>query len=149
MDYFNDIWIGYLTAIFVKKCMDLSVERCPGCHSKLESPLLHQHYQHSLLDKLKVYFDEVRGIMIPIIDSLYKTIENSLPHSPDKAFDKECYCRNAMIFLINSHPDSLYWGRYITGETDTIIHQILTSNLKKTNKLSNNKNLDLKEKVLR
>ena len=133
MDYFCDLWIGYITAIFIRKCTEIAIQRCPGCHSKLKSPILHQHHQYSLLDKLKLYFEEVRGLLLPSIDVIYKTVEANLPHSEDLCKDKEIYCRNGIFFLNNSNPDSLYWGRFIDESNDGFIDEFISVNLKKKN----------------
>lgn len=138
MDYFHDTWISYLVAIIMHRCWDISLGRCRGCMSKLKSPILHEHLQNSLLEKLRLYYEEIRGDMLPCINALYSTIEKNLPHTDDLKMDREKYCQNAIFFITTSHPDSLYWGRYMTGEIDGFINELITANLtKKSHKLPN------------
>ncbi len=134
MDYYSDIWTGYLTGIVLNRCLKLSIQRCPGCISKLKSPVLHQHQQHSLLDKVKLYYNEVRGLILPSLDKLYDIIAKQLPHSADPAIDKQIYCQNGVFFLTSSNPDSLYWGRYIDEFNDATIDSMLNIFLKKNSK---------------
>ena len=130
MDYNNDIWIGCLTAVLVRKCVNLSLERCPGCQVKLKSPFLHQHHQHSLLDKMRLYFDEVRGLLLTSIENLYELIEKNLPHSPDPVKDREIYCNNALFFLTTANPDSVYWGRFLDENNDGFINMLIPTKKK-------------------
>lgn len=131
MDYNNDAWIGCLATFLVRKCVDLSIQRCPGCQIKLKSPALHQHHQHSLLDKMRLYFEEVRGLLLPAVEELYNLIEQKLPHSPDPAIDRETYCNSATFFLTTANPESVYWGRYVDENTDSFIHSLMPVSKKK------------------
>ena len=132
MDYYNDLWIGYLAALLIRKCAELSVLRCPGCRDKLKSPILHLHYQHCLLDKLRLYFDDIRELVLPVVDDIYAQVQTSLPHSTDRKKDKEVYTNNARHFLSTVNPDALYWGRYIDDGNDAIIYELLSKKKKYT-----------------
>ena len=136
MDYNNDLWIGSLTDVFIRKCVDLSLQRCPGCQVKLKSPFLHQHHQHSLLDKMKLYFDEVRGVLLPLVEKLYELVEKKLPHSIDPDKDREIYCNNAVFFLTTANPDSIYWGRFLDENNDGLIYDLLPSKKRKCSDLT-------------
>lgn len=125
MDYYHDIWIGYLTGLIVQRCVELCVLRCPGCRDKLKSPVLHIHHQYSLLDKLKTYVDEIRGSLLPAINQLYDVAKNKLPHSDDPAKDMEIYTNNARFFLQTATPETLYYGRYLNEQNDCIINELL------------------------
>ena len=125
MDYYHDIWIGYLAGLAIQRCVELSVLRCPGCRDRLKSSVLHQHHQSSLLDKLKTYFNEVRGSLLPAIDQLYDIAKNKLPHSDDAAKDMEIYSNNARFFLQTATPETLYYGRYLSEQNDYIINELL------------------------
>ena len=125
MDYYHDIWIGYLTGLIVQRCVELCVHRCPGCRDKLKSPVLHIHHQYSLLDKLKTYADEIRGSLLPIINQLYDVAKNKLPHSDDPTKDMEIYTNNARFFLQTTTPEVLYYGRYLSEQNDYIINELL------------------------
>ncbi len=131
MDYYSDIWTGYLTGIVLNRCLKLSLQRCPGCIGKLKSSVLHQHEQNSLLDKLKLYYNEVRGLMLPSLEQLYDIIAAQLPHSADPSKDKEVYCKNGLFFLTSANPESLYWGRYIDEFNDAMINSMVDISLKK------------------
>ena len=131
MIYYHETWVGYLTAIIFKKCNEIASQRCPGCQVQLKSVVLHQHLQFSLFDKLKHYLDEVKGAMIKILPSIYKSIENKLPHTGDTQEDRKTYIDHGMFFLTVSTPESLYWGRYITEENDNHISSLLTTCFKK------------------
>ena len=126
MDYYHDVWVGYLTGVVIQRCLELSILRCPGCKDKLKLPILHQHQQHSLLEKLKVYFNEVRGCLLPTIDQLYDIAKNKLPHSNDETKDNEIYTNNARFFLQTATPETLYFGRYLCDQNDYIINELLT-----------------------
>ena len=125
MDYYHDIWIGYLTGLIVQRCVELCVLRCPGCIDKLKSPVLHLHHQYSLLDKLKTHIDEIRGSLLPTISQLYDIVKNKLPHSDDLAKDMEIYTNNARFFLQTATPETLYYGRYLNEQDDSIINELL------------------------
>ena len=131
MDYYSDIWIGYLTGIVFNRCVKLSLQRCPGCIAKLKSPVLHQHEQNSLLQKIVIYFNEVRGLMLPSLDQLYDIIAKQLPHSDDPLKDKDIYLQNGIFFLTSANPDSIYWGRYIDEFNDAMINSMVDIALKK------------------
>ena len=131
MNYYHDIWIGYLTEIIVRKTVETCINHCSGCRDKLKSPLLHLHHQYSLLDKLHLYINEIRGNLVPIINSLYNDVSHKLPHSDDLMKDKELYTNNARFFLTTSSPESLYFGRYISENNDCIIEELLTPKKKR------------------
>ena len=61
----DGIYISFLYENIVRQVAQLSKLRCPGCDDKLFSPLLHLHEQLSMLDKLRQYFEEVRGAILP------------------------------------------------------------------------------------
>ena len=125
MDYYHDIWIGYLTGLIIQKCVELCVLRCPGCKDRLKSPVLHQHHQYSLLDKLKTYTEEIRGSLLPTINQLYDIAKHKLPHSDDLIKDMEIYTNNARFFLQMVTPETLYYGRYLSEQNDCIINELL------------------------
>ena len=131
MDYYHETWIGYLAAIIMKKCNEIASQRCPGCQVNLKSSILHQHHQMSLFEKIKLYSDEVKGAMVKVVTSLYRSLENKLPHSTDIQRDKQMYCDHALFFLTVSTPESLYWGRYIDEKNDDYINGLLLTCFKK------------------
>ena len=70
MDYYHDFWIGFLSEQIVRQAVEMALIKCSGCEGKMHSPLLHLHHQLSLLDKLRTYFEEIRGSLLPTIDAL-------------------------------------------------------------------------------
>ena len=121
--YYSDVWIGFLSENIVRDVLQLSKLRCPGCNDKLNSPLLHLHEQLSLLDKLRQYFEEVRGTILPTLPELYSIFKDKLPHSDDMSKDQECYISIAHNFLLTIGPDSLYYGRYMSDLNDSYIYE--------------------------
>ena len=121
MDYHSEVWKGYIVGLFVSSCVNLDRKNCPGCKAKLLCPLLHQHLQFSLLDKIRIHFDHVKPVLIKRIERLYKLIEDKLPHSDNMNVDRELYCKAGVYLLENACPESIYWGRYIDEFNDSYI----------------------------
>ena len=123
MMYFSDIWIAFLGEQIIRQTVQMSELRCPGCQSGLKSPILHQHHQHNLLEKLKLYFEEIRGSILPTIQELYNQFKDKLPHSDDAGKDAECYVNTGRQFLIMITSESLYWGRYQSSLLDSLVDE--------------------------
>ena len=121
--YYSDVWIGFISENIVRQVVQLAKLRCPGCDDKLSSPLLHLHEQLSLLDKLRNYFEEVRGTLLPTLPELYDMFQDKLPHSDDLSRDKDCYVSIAHNFLLTIGADSLYYGRYLSNLNDGYINE--------------------------
>ena len=141
MDYYHDFWIGFLTEKFVRKAVEMCLNRCRGCQDKMHSALLHLHHQLSLLEKLRSYFEEVRGTLLPTIDVLYQEFQDKLPHSDDLEKDRKIYINNGRFFLISATADALYFGRYLTEMNDTYINEGFSS-VKKRKITKSKKNID-------
>ena len=135
MDYHSDLWLGYLSGLLVRRCVELSILRCPGCNDKLKSPLLHLHQQQSLLDKICIHFNEVKDVLFSTIDELYDVAKHKLPQSDNRSKDKEIYTNNGLCFLETSNAESLYYGRYLCGENDFIINELLLQKPSKKRKI--------------
>lgn len=125
MNYSSETWYAVLAATIFDACEQKTLEKCPGCAAKLKNSILHQHHQMSLLDKIREHFDEVRGTVLRTIPTIYDKVASKLPHSPDLVKDKEIYCNNATIFLSSTHPDALYWGRYVDEHNDDVIVELI------------------------
>ena len=136
MDYYSDLWLGYLSGLLVRRCVELSILRCPGCNDKLKSPLLHLHQQQSLLDKIYIHFNEIKDVLFPTIDELYDVVKHKLSHSDDRSKDKEIYTNNGRCFLQTLNAESLYYGRYLSGENDFIINELLLQKPSKKRKIT-------------
>ena len=139
--YFHEIWLGYLTAIIFKKCDDISKKRCPGCNGGMKSIILHYHHQQSLLDKLQLYLKEIQGAMITVIEDLYKSVEENLPHSDDLKRDKEQYCNNGIFYLTAFDAYAVFYGRFITDENDSYISDLVATKFEKRKKLKDVRNI--------
>lgn len=129
--YYSEFWTAFLCENFVRQAVQLSELQCPGCHDKLKSPLLHQHHQNSLLDKVRIYFEEIRGTLLQTLPELYTQIESKLPHSNDMANDREMYLNSGRQFLLQITSDALYYGRYISDLLDPIIDEGFKVNKKR------------------
>ena len=119
----NEDWLGFLCEVVIRQCLQLSLLRCPGCEDGIKSSILHLHAQQSLLDKLKRYFEEVRGEILPTITELYEQFQSKLPHSDNLEKDKECYVSCARQFLLTITVESLYFGRYVNSFNDGVISE--------------------------
>ena len=129
--YYSDVWIGFLCENIVRDVVQLAKLRCPGCDDKLISPLLHLHEQLSLLEKLRHYFEEVRGTLLPTLPELYGTFQDKLPHSNDLSKDQECYISVGHNFLLTIGADSLYYGRYLSDLNDAYINEAFKAQKKR------------------
>lgn len=130
--YYNDSWLGYLTEILVRESMNICQKECPGCRDDMKSAILHLHHQISLLDKLKMYFERIRGEMLTKITTYYSQFEKKLPHSDDLSSDKNIYCGVARTFLITCTAETIYYGRYITESTDSYVAEAFQVSSHKT-----------------
>ena len=127
MDYYHDFWIGFLSEQIVRQAVELTLIKCPGCEDKMYSPLLHLHHQLSLLDKIRTYFEEIRGSLLPTISALYDRFKEKLPHSDDLDKDKDTYINNGRFFLISITSEALYYGRYLNEMNDSYINEGFTA----------------------
>lgn len=119
--YFNETWLGFLTESFVRETMSICEKECLGCRDDMKSALLHLHHQLSLLEKLKRYFEQIRGDLLTKIPVYYTQFEKKLPHSEDLIKDKNIYFGVARTYLLTCTAETVYYGRYVTNETDKYI----------------------------
>ena len=120
--------------MFIRKCIELSVLRCPACKDKFRCPVLHLHHQLSLLQKITTYFEEVRGTLLPKIDEYYDLMRHRLAHSNNEEKDREVYTSSARVFLQMASAESIYYGRYIHKENDSLINEMLNTKKRKPEK---------------
>ena len=138
--YFSEFWTAFLCENIIRQTVQLSELQCPGCREKLKSPLLHLHHQHSLLDKLRIYFEEIRGSLVQSVPELYAQFESKLPHSDNMTNDREMYISSGRQFLLQITSDALFYGRYISDLLDPIIAEGFRANKKrKTNQGASSK----------
>lgn len=129
--YFSEFWTAFLCENVIRQTVQLSELQCPGCREKLKSPLLHLHHQHSLLDKLRLYFEEIRGSLVQSVPELYAQFEVKLPHSDNLTNDREMYISSGRQFLLQITSDALFYGRYISELLDPIIAEGFRVNKKR------------------
>ena len=130
MNYFHDIYFGFLADQIARQCEQMSVLKCPGCESKIKSPLLHICHQRGLLDKLQVHFEEVRGSMLSSLESYYEQVQELLPHSDDLSKDKNNYINAARLWLQLCSPEIIFYGKFV----DDFNHSFINRAFKKVKK---------------
>ena len=116
-NHINEYWLAYLTHTIVMKCLQISKERCPACKDNMASPLLHFHIQMSLLDKVKCYFEEIRGPMIKDIEGCFNKFSAQISITDDGAN----YHFVGQTFLMMATAESLYYGRYLDESNDAVL----------------------------
>ena len=62
-----------------------------------------------MLDRLREYFEEVRGAILPILPELNTMFQAKLPHSDNLDHDQECYISIGHNFLLTIVADSLLY----------------------------------------
>lgn len=127
MDYYSDIWVGFLSGSLIEKCVELTKDNCNGCKADLKMSVLHLHHQLSLLQQIKAHLDEARGVMLVELSDFYTKVENKLAHSDNKAQDRDIYCNNGRFYLLNCTPESLFYGSHIDQLNDNFIWNTLYS----------------------
>lgn len=138
MDYNHDTWLGYLTEQIVRQVVALAMLKCQGCQDKMKSPLLHLCHQQGLLDKMKCYFEEVRGPMLTSVLQYYDQVADLLPHSDDLVSDSENYCLTGRLFLTIATCEVIYYGRYVDFFNDAYIERAF-ANVRRAQKADKNK----------
>ena len=129
--YCNDTWVAFLCESIVRRACQKTLENCPACKSKLKSPILHLHEQLALLEKIKIYFEEIRGAILHDISKYYDCMSSNLPHSDDKKKDKLLYINIGRNFLITATADSIYYGRFVDEHNDCYIDEQFSKGLMK------------------
>lgn len=144
--YFSDIWLAYLCEHIVRDAVNLAKDHCLGCKESKYSPLLHLHEQTSLLDKIRTYFEEIRGRVLSTLPDIYDRFKKQLAHTTDLEKDKESYVDSARKFLLTITPDAVYFGRYIDEMTDSVLNDGFK--IKKVAKVSKKRKVSQSEKNL-
>lgn len=146
MDYKHDCWIGFLAEQIVRQVVSMAVLNCQGCQAKLKSPLLHFCQQQSLLDKMKYYFEDVRGSMLPCVKEYYNQVSDLLPHSNDAEKDAEAYYLTGHLWLTIITCEAAYYGRYISDFNDSYIERAFAK-VRKAVKMSKNPKGTLQDRL--
>lgn len=155
MNYCSDLWVGVLAGALINNCVAICKEKCEACKSNLKSPILHLEHKLSLMAKFRAYLAESRPLLLSRIFDLYDGVENKLPHSENKLYDKEAYCNKARIFLLNVTPESLFYGPHITEQNDCVIYNFLNPKVSRKRKAGDSKNsrkrvkIDLVKQILK
>ena len=143
----NTMLYGYLTGVMVQTCCDLAMQNCCGCKVNLKSPLLHTHEQMSLLDKIHLYLNEVRGDILPKVNMVYDNVKDKLPRSDDEVKDKENFVNLARWFLQTATPELLYYARYLTDQNDHVVHELMWKPSRKRKPYNRDGNKKSKRKI--
>ena len=143
MNPYHDVWLGFLTGVVIRRCVEIAVHRCPACKNKLKCPVLHLHHEQSLLQKMKTYYDEVKATLLPKINEFYELTKHILPRSNDDEKSKEMYTSSGAMFLQMTSAEGLYYGRYIHERNDSLINELLTYKSKR--KVQTKSNVDENE----
>ena len=130
--YSSDLWFAFLCECVIRQVLQTSCLRCPGCTSGLKSAVLHLHEQQSLLDKMRMLYEEVRGTILPTLPQLYAQFREHLAHSDDETKDEECYIDSGRQFLIFMSADAIYFGRYLDEFVDGIVNEAFQIKRKKS-----------------
>ena len=128
MNPVQDIWIAFLVNLYCRKAIELACLTCPGCRRKpvLKSPLLHKHHHQSLLDKLREHSVTIRTSLLGKLDKLLDQVAHKLPINAANKDDRTIYLDAAKMFLHISDVDSIYYGKLLNDNNDTIISELTT-----------------------
>ena len=123
MNYFHDVYLGFLADQIARQCEQMCVLRCSACESKMKSPLLHICRQQGLLEKLQVHFEEVRGPMLNSVEPYYEQVMELLPHSDNPLKDKSNYINAARMWLQLCSAEIVFYGRYVDEFNHSFINR--------------------------
>ena len=118
VDYFNDFWLGAITAEVINLTIHHSKVTCSGCRDQKFSPLLHLCQQQGLEAKLMSHMEAVRGLLIPRIPELFERFQRSIENTTS---DRDVYVTNARFFLVQATPQSIYFGTFLNESNDAFI----------------------------
>ena len=150
----HDNWLGYIVAVFVNETITQSIECCPGCTDRKNSPLLHTHHHAGLLKKLYMFTPSVKTLLLSKLQILVTDYVTKFPDEEiyDEAGQK-VLASFGRDFIRQCSPTFIYYSRYLTPSIDRvigttpIIHVQPTSLKRVANKLkTTDKNLTKKQK---
>ena len=120
----KEVWFAYVINNVMIKCKNICEERCQACKSKYKSPILHDHEQMSLLQKIECYLDEVRGNLLGNeLENMFKKLswyEKSIKPDKTELIDQ---IKN---ILLHATPQSLYYGRWYTVEHEVFLRDLFS-----------------------
>ena len=114
MTSITENWIAFITSVFVDLCVKKSLEECPGCRDKKNSPLLHRHHQMSLFDKISCHFEHNKVKLMEEMDRLLALYKKKFV---DATFE-ESLIGEGMNFLSKATPSTIYFGQYLDEFND-------------------------------
>lgn len=123
MDYFNDFWLGTITAEFINQCVHQAAISCSGCRDGKHSPLLHMCQHQGLESKLVTYMELIRGNLLPRIPEIFEKFQLNIENAN---LDRDTYVTNARFFLVQATAQSIYYGSFLNERNDAFIHHQLT-----------------------
>ena len=112
--------MGAITSEVINLTIHHSKITCNGCRDQKYSPLLHLCQQQGLEAKLMSHMEAVRGLLIPRIPELFDRFQRNIENT---ALDKDVYVTNARFFLIQSTPQSIYYGTFLNESNDAFIRK--------------------------
>ena len=130
----HDNWFGYLVAALVSETVTQSMECCQACVDKKNSPLLHAHHQTGLLEKLTMFHNIVRDLLLSKLSALVSDYVTKFPDAElyDEAGQRvlKAFGRD---FLLQSHPRGIYYSKHLTPAIDEIVTETPTLRIKTMN----------------
>ena len=72
---------------------------------------------------MRLYFEEIRGSVLPTVPELYLQFQHKLPHSDDLMKDQDSYIDIGRQFLLTITCDALYYGRFMNQFVDSIVDE--------------------------
>lgn len=127
MDY-HRIWYGYLTAELVKRSLELAMVNCPACNDGKISPLFHAHQQLGLKEKIDQYLGEIQIDMCVSMTLIF----NDFTTKMNCVLEENAFIDKGCFFVTSSTSDSFYYGRFLTGDMDQLIHGLFPTPQKNT-----------------
>ena len=124
MTFTKEVWYAYVINNVIIKCKNICADRCQACQSKYKSPVLHDHEQLSLLQKIECFLDEVRGdVLGSELDNMFKKLshyEKSIKPNKSELIEQ---VRN---ILLHATAASLYYGRWYTLEHEVFLRDLFS-----------------------
>ena len=111
-----DLWLGFLAAEIILRCVERNLQSCPGCRDGIFSPILHLHYSLNLNQIIKKYMKPV--ITCIDIDSIFQIYLDKF----GSEIEGDELIALGKHFMKALTPDALYYGNYVTVDNDFDIH---------------------------
>ena len=113
------MWLAFLSAQIVDRCIEHCTLNCPACRDGLLSPLLHRHNQLNLRGKIDLYFERVTQQM-----DMSSLFDQFIIRFGWFSLQRDEYVNIGENFIKLSTSDAIFFGNYITYENDTALYSI-------------------------